>query len=219
MHIKNTDKRTVTLRNIFTLFGAIFILWTGYRLFFRFPETVDEFIAKPILWLAPLYFIQKNWLGQTVRSLKLNRSYNIIFGLFVGILYFCAYTLFSYFKFGLPTFNPAHLSLKGICLQLIIALSTGFIEEFVFRSYFLEKALIIFNDRIISNSFTTILFTLIHLPITVFVYKYPFTEALLYLSIITLSGFIYGAVYLHKKSLAASTATHAVWNFLGTMIR
>lgn len=219
MQYKSDDKKMSHLRDIFLIYFVIFVLWTAYRIFFRLLETVDEFIAKPILWLTPLYFIQKNWLSQTIKSLKLNRSYNIIFGLFVGILYFCAYTLFSYFKFGLPTFNPAHLSLKGIYLQFIIALSTGFIEECIFRSYFLEKALIIFNDRIIANSFTSFLFTFIHLPIIIFVYKYSLIATLSYLSIIAISSFIYGLVYLKNKSLVASTMTHAVWNFLGTVIR
>lgn len=213
------QKKSFHLIRILTVYAIIFLLWTGYRLFFRLPESVDEFVAKPILWISPLIFFQKKLLTQTVKSLKINVSYNILLGLSVGISYFFLYTLFLSFQFGLPTLNSAHFSLKGLYLQLIIALITGFIEELVFRRYFLEEALLFFNDRIISNSFVTLLFTLIHLPIIIFVYKYSLAETVSYLSLLFTSGFIYGLVYLKNKSLAASTMTHAVWNFLGTVIR
>jgi len=217
--LKNSDKKKTGLNEIFVLYFVIFSLWAVYRIFFSLPEWVDEFITKPILWLTPLYFIQKKWLSQTIKSLKLNRSYNIIFGLFVGILYFCAYTLFSYFKFGIPAFNPDQYSFLEVGIQIGIALSTGFVEEFVFRRFILEKSLTIFNDSILANSFTTFLFTFIHLPIIIFVYKYSLIATLSYLSIIAISSFIYGLVYLKNKSLIASTMTHTVWNFLGTIIR
>lgn len=207
------------MKRILTLYFLIFALWTGYRIFFRFPEAFDEFIAKPIIWLTPLFFLRRNVFGNTLKALRIKASYSILFGLSIGILYFCLYTLFLSFRFGLPTFNPTHFSFKGIYLQLIIAFSTGFVEELVFRRYFLEEALLFFNDRINANSFVTLLFTFIHLPIIVFVYKYSLVETVSYLSLLTISGFIYGLVYLHKKSLLASTMTHAVWNFLGTIFR
>lgn len=211
-HQKNDNELQFGLRRIFSLYLIIFVLWTGYRIIFRLPEWVDEFVAKPIVWLTPLLFLRKDTFGNTLKSLKINISHNILFGLSIGILYFCAYILFF-------SANPTHFSLKGIYLQLIIAFSTGFIEELVFRRYFLEEALLFFNDRIISNSFVTLLFTLIHLPIIIFVYRYSLAETLSYLSLLTISGFIYGLVYLHRKSLLASTMTHAAWNFLGTILR
>lgn len=212
-------KKSFHLTDMLAVYVIIFLLWTGYRIFFRLPEWVDEFVAKPILWLIPLFFLRKKIVNNTLKSLRINISYNILFGLSVGILYFFLYTLFLSFQFGLPTLNPMHFSLKGMYLQLIIAFSTGLIEELVFRRYFLEEALLFFNDRIISNSFVTLLFTLIHLPIIIFVYKYSLAETISYLSLLFISGFMYGLVYLHKKSLLASTMTHAAWNFLGTVMR
>ena len=181
-------------------------------------------IYQKILILGHIFkqiniFIKKDIFKNIISSFKSEGSYNIILGLSIGILYFILYTLFSTFQYGFPTLNSAHFSFIQIILQLAIALSTGFIEELLFRRYILEESLHIFNDSIVANSFTTILFTLIHLPIIFFVYKYSFASSVSYLLLLTISGFIYGAVYLHKKSLIASTLTHAVWNFLGTIIR
>lgn len=36
------------------LYGIIGILWTFYRLAFHFPEAVDEFIFKPIIFVGPI---------------------------------------------------------------------------------------------------------------------------------------------------------------------
>lgn len=219
IHQKSNNKLSSKLKEILSLYFVIFVLWTGYRIYFQLPEWFDEFIAKPILWLSPLFMLRKNVGNHLYKSLQINISYNILFGLFMGVLYFCLFTLFLSFKTGLPQYNPSHLPFGVIIMEFFIALSTGLIEEIVFRRYLLEEVLLIYNDRIIANSFIAILFTLIHLPIIVFVYKYPPAETISYLSILTITGFIYGLVYLHKKSLLASAITHGVWNFLGMIIR
>lgn len=219
MHHKKNDKKISGLKEILSLYIVIFVLWMGYRFFFTLPEMVDEFIAKPILWLSPLFLLQKRNLLSIVRTFRINILYSVIFGLFTGVIYFFLYVVLSSFQFGIPSINPTHFSLMGLFLQLLTALSTGLTEEIVFRGFILEKSLSLFNDRILSNSFTTLLFTLIHLPVIIFVYHYSFMETISYLSILIITGYVYGLVYLHKKSLTSSTVMHGVWNFLGTVIR
>lgn len=219
IHSKSDDKNKSKISDILTVYFVILFVWTLYRIFLRLPEWVDECIAKPLLWLGPLFLLQKKYILPLEKSWKITISQNIILGLFVGIIYFCSFTLFSSLRSSFPTFNPDHFSLQEIGLQFIIALSTGFVEELVFRRYILEEILLIVNDRIYANMISTILFALIHLPIIVFVYQYPLTTTVSYLSLLSLSGFIYGAVYLKNKSLTASTFTHAIWNFLGTLIK
>jgi membrane protease YdiL (CAAX protease family) len=197
----------------------IFFLWTAYRIFFHLPEWFDEFVAKPIIWLLPLFFLGKFTYSSLGKIKKVNISYSIFLGLSIGFLYFFLYRFLFVSRFGLPIFNPTHFSLGKIVLQFCIALSTGFIEEIVFRKYILEEGILFFNDRIIANIFATILFVCIHLPIIIFVYHYSLMETVSYLCLLTLTGIVYGFVYLHKKSLISSSVTHAVWNFLGTMIQ
>jgi len=211
--------KTDSLKEMLTFYAIILLLWTAYRIFFHYNEGFDEFIAKPILWLIPLFYLKKNILKETIKSLKINISYNIFLGLSIGVVYFFLYTLFASFRFGPPAVNPDHLTIGKVFLQMLIALSTGYIEELVFRKYLLEEALLLYNDRFVANSFITILFTLIHLPIIIFVYKYSLLSTFSYLILLAISGFIYGLVYLKNKSLIASTATHCIWNFLGTIIR
>jgi membrane protease YdiL (CAAX protease family) len=219
MALRTKQKNPGRLAQMLKVYVIVFLIWTVYRIFFHLPEFVDECIAKPILWLTPLFVLKKNITGKGIKSLKINISKNIILGLNIGILFFGLFTFFSSIRIGLPNFNPSHLTLGGMLLQAVIAVSTGIVEELVFRSYFLEEALIIFHDRIGANLFVTILFALIHLPIIVFVYKYSLALTVSYLSLLTISGFVYGLVYLHKKSVLSSTVTHALWNFLGTIIR
>lgn len=212
------NKKKHIFIDIFLPYLVIFFLWLLYRLYFSFPEWLDEFVAKPILWIAPLLVLQGNIFTGIQKNLKLNTSQNIKRGLFAGFAYFTLFTLLSRFT-NLPSVNPDGYTFVQLVLQVLIAFSTGFIEEIVFRTHILEKSLLIFHDSIIANSFTSFLFAAIHLPIIIFVYKYPVSQALPYLLLLFLSGFIYGLVYLKNKSLIASTMTHAVWNFLGTILR
>lgn len=193
--------------------------WTAYRIFFLFPEWVDECIAKPVVWLGPLVYLQKNYIKTILQSIKKDIVRNSLFGFSVGLLYFILYTVLSRVSMGLPLVNPDHLSALQLVLQIIIALFTGCVEELLFRKFILERALLLFHDSIIANSFSSLLFTLIHLPIILFVYKYSVPITISYLALLFISGFVYGAVYLKNRSVGASAITHAVWNFLGTILR
>lgn len=194
-------------------------MWTTYRILFSLPEWIDELVVKPLIWVGPLIYLHKNNILQTIQSIKINSAKNIKFGFLIGLLYFVIYTGISKISVGLPQFNPDSLTIVQLILQMVIALSTGFMEEIIFRRFILERSLLLFHDSVVANSFTTVLFTLIHLPIIIFIYKYSLPATISYLSLIGISGFIYGLVYLKNKSLVASSTTHAVWNFLGTIIR
>jgi len=202
----------------FVIYGSIALLWTGYRVMFFLPEWVDEFVAKPLIWLLPLLFV-KNSLKHPSSSITPHPFWTQIgFGLAAGCIYFILFTFLTRFTVGFPLFNPDKYTFVQIILQGAIALSTGFVEEFVFRRYLLEEIYKITQDDVIANAVCSILFAFIHIPIIVFIYKYPIGQAVSYLSLLTISGFIYGVVYLKNRSVLSSTMTHAVWNFLGTLI-
>lgn len=215
---KKIHKDSSNLTEILSVYFLIFFLWAGYRLLFRFPEWIDEYIAKPLIWIVPLMALRKRIISNTVKSSNINISYNILLGLSVGILYFIVYTFLTRGPFAVLIFQLSHYPLAELIIPLFISLCTGFTEELVFRRYILENALSIFNDSILANIFSSFLFTLIHLPIIVFIYKYPLAETVSYLSVLMLSSLIYGWVYLQKRSHIASSLTHAMWNFLGVMI-
>jgi membrane protease YdiL (CAAX protease family) len=218
IHFLRDDKKQRDLSTLLFVYASLFLLWTGYRLIFSLPEWVDEFIAKPLVWISPLAIFQKTYIKQFIVSFKKRIVQSAAFGLAMGALYFAIFTMLTRFA-SPPTINPDKFDALQLILQALIALSTGLIEEVVFRGYILEKSLTIFHDRLIANSFSTLLFTLIHLPIILLVYRYAVPQMISYLAILYISGFVYGLVYLKNKSLTASTMTHAVWNFLGTIIR
>lgn len=217
---KKEHKPHNKLTVILLVFIVILILWTLYRSYVSLPQWFDEFIAKPILYIIPLIIARQIRIPELFLTQEKKMGRNLLFGIAWGLLYFTTYTTLSFLGRSTPLiFNPDGISLWEILLQGIIACLTGYTEEVVFRKYILEKSLSIFNDSITANSFTAFLFMVIHLPIILFVYHYSLPQTISYLSLLFISGFIYGLVYLRNKSLAAATMTHAVWNFLGTIFR
>src|SRR3989344_4056047 len=95
-------------KRVYIVWLAIFAVWSIYRVFFRFPEAVDELIVKPLIFVAPvLYFVlfvEKNTLasiGLTARNLfremYLGLGIGIFFGLEGLIVNLVKYGTFSFF--------------------------------------------------------------------------------------------------------------------------
>jgi membrane protease YdiL (CAAX protease family) len=220
IHNKKEDKRQRKFTVILFVFIAILALWTLYRYYISLPQWFDEFIAKPLLYIGPLIIAHQIGASDLFLTREKNMGRHLLFGIVWGLLYFISYTALSFVGRTTPLiFNPDTISLWEILLQGVIACSTGYTEEVVFRKYILERSLYIFHDSLTANSFTALLFMLIHLPIILFVYHYSLPQTISYLSLLFISGFIYGLVYLNNKSLSTATMTHAVWNFLGTIVR
>ena len=49
------SKVTATQRAL-NLWAVILIIWSVYRAKFRLPEWLDEFIAKPLVFILPVYY-------------------------------------------------------------------------------------------------------------------------------------------------------------------
>lgn len=200
----------------------ILFLWTVYRYFFRFPEWTDELIAKPLLFFIPVYFVikfkEKNQLN-TIGLVKKNLIKNILLGIGAGLLLLQVYVLTILFKYGALTIHTERF--QGIELVWIIVLPviTGFLEEVVFRGYFLTRYERVFKNVAIAVLLSTFLFILIHLPLYYFVYHYSFIEILVAAGLLMQLSIINSILYVYTKTVAASSATHIIWNFGQTILR
>lgn len=212
------------VKNPLILFLVILVSWGLYRYLFRFPEWVDEFIAKPIIMLLPILFVVTVLESKLLGSIGLSRKKflkNVIVGIAVGVFIAGEMTVTNRFKYGSITLNSGNLSGSPLFLAGVVTLATGLIEEVVFRGYFLNRLWEVFQSEFFANLLSTVLFVVIHVPRIFFVpdgVSYdPFT---FFVSLVQLFflGALNGIVFVRTKTVVAPTISHAIWNFSAVMI-
>jgi membrane protease YdiL (CAAX protease family) len=187
------------------------LLWSVYRIF-PFPQTISEFIAKPLIWLGVtgVFFSVKIIPKEVLQTLKqAYLGFHPIWKIFVlPIIFITVYFLFiNIFTLSLIKFNFASLA-----YILTINLVTAVVEEVIFRGvlyvWLLQK-----TSEVPAFILTVVLFILIHLP--KFLMEFTSVATLLtQIFFVLLLGSIFTGVFRVNKSLYSSIATHWAWNAL-----
>jgi uncharacterized protein len=203
------------------LFLIILISWGLYRYFFHYPEWIDEFVAKPLIYLIPTLILlasEKKSFSSLGFSRK-NFSRNVIIGLLAGLFLVGESLITKRLKYGFLTFNPDNLSLYLLFGNYFISLATGFTEEVVFRGYIQTRLTIVFNSAYFAIVLSSILFTVVHLPLIIFVLKYSLFETLTYCFLIFILGILNGILFNQTKSLTTPIITHSIWNYSSILFK
>lgn len=203
------------------LFLIILVGWGIYRYLFHYPEWIDEFIAKPIIFLIPTFalLVNERKFLSSIGFSKKNFARNIIIGLLAGLFIAAESILTKRFKYDSLVFNPDNLSFYLIFGNYLISLATGFTEEVVFRGYIQTRLNIALKSAFFSILLSSILFVIVHLPLIIFLLKYSLFDTFMYCFLIFILGIINGILFNQTKSLTAPTITHSIWNFSSVMFK
>ena len=209
------------LRPIF-LFLIILIGWGLYRFFFKLPEWADELLAKPLIWLVPTILMVKIIEKQTLASLglvKTNFWQNCLLGALLGLLLSTEVIITRTLQYGGVVVNPDNLSFFSVLLLLGLSFATAFVEETAFRGYIMNRLWKISNNELLANLTSTTLFVLVHVPLIIFVLHYSAYDLFTYALILFVSGAADAFIFGRTKTMAAPTTSHAVWNFVATVVK
>ena len=206
--------KTKLIKNVSLLFVYLFLVWGCYRLIFKLPDSVEEIIIKPIVWILPvLYLLKKekaNLESIGITSKKLFPS--IYFSLILGSLFVFLSLVTNFFKYGYFNFN-ANIGQDSLFTSLGISFITAISEEIVFRGYIFSRLWTALNNEWKANFITSILWTLIHVPITIFINKLDPLSAVVYLMLTFIFGIGSAFVYGRSKNVASSVFLHVLWEW------
>jgi len=196
------------------VWAIVLIIWSFYRATFKsgFPIWVDEFIAKPLVFLIPVFWFvikseKKPFLKGIGLSIK-NKLTDILFGLGIGSLFIVA-AVFTRIIKGLP-FSPLHISSESIIwvLSTMMAASTEQILStgFVFKRLS-EESKNIFRPLIIS----ALLFFFLHIPVLFGADKISGSTLVQMMILNTVLSLTTSVVFLLRKNTVAPILVHALY--------
>lgn len=201
-------------QKMLNVWAIILIVWSFYRATFRtaLPIWFDEFIAKPVVFLLPMYwFIVKTekkpfWkgLGFTAR----HKTMDVVFGLGIGSLFVITAFLTRAAKgMSFPPFAVSSASIIWIISTVIAAameqiLSTGF----VYNRLSLESKSVL-RPLVIS----ALLFFFLHVPVLFGADKISGSTLVQMMILNTVLSLTTSVVFSLRKNTIAPILVHALY--------
>lgn len=205
-----------TLEPVYQLWGWILLTWSLYRYFFKLPETVDEFIAKPFVFVLPVlwYVLKKEKRDLTTLGLT---TKNLFMSLYVGLGFGFVFALegiaANAIKYGKIQINPiAAFDQYGLGMLIILSFATAYSEELLNRGFLFSRILEKSKSLPYASMLSTVLFVLLHIPILVTTLKLQGMTLILFFVTDFVLGLANSLLYYNTKSLLTPILVHVFWN-------
>jgi membrane protease YdiL (CAAX protease family) len=204
------------LKHLIKLYAIVLIVWGFYRFLFRFPEEIEELILKPILWLGSLfYFLWKekaslSSVGWTNKNFFKSLYLGIGLGIFFSIEGLLAHTL----KYqGISLVELSYASSLVFLVALGVSFVTALVEETVFRGYIFSRLWQILKNEWMANLISAFSWSLVHLPITIFVLHYGLLQISIYLFLTFIFGIGSAFLFARTENILSSVLLHVFWGW------
>lgn len=206
------------IQKVLNVWAVVLIVWSVYRAYFKteLPIFFDEFIAKPAVFLIPVYYyitkVEKKNFFSAIDLKNENLSKNIRLGLAIGFIFFLSGVLGVFLKSQNIATVFSNQNFAVIGSFLLIAIATSFSEEVLSRGFVLKRLYEETKNPFSSSFFASILFFFLHVPILftnekivgMVLLKVMFTDLILSLAV--------SFIYLERRNLLLPILIHAFYN-------
>lgn len=193
----------------------LLIVWGFYRFLFQLPESIEELFIKPIVWLVPVFYLVKKErqglesLGITIKNL----FPAVYYALGLGAFFVMEALIVNFLKYGGQFNLGANIGSLPLLPALGLSFATAISEELAFRGYVFTRVWTFLKNEMLANILTSLFWALIHVPITIFVWKLDMSSALIYLLLTTLFGVGSAFVYARTKNIVSPILLHVLWQW------
>lgn len=204
-----------SLKHVTTLYVFVFLVWGFYRFLFRFPEVIEEVIFKPLLWLGPAFYLlyrEKKGLA-SVGWTSQNLLPSLVWGLGLGTFFALEGILTYGLKSGNFSFIGFNFSTEIFVLTFALSLATAISEETVFRGFIFNRLWFLLKDEYRANFISSVGWSLVHLPITIFVFQFSFLQIMAYTVLTFAFGVGSSFVFARTKNIIACILLHIFWGW------
>ena len=207
-------KKEKVIKRVSIYASYLLLVWGFYRLLFKLPNEIEEIVVKPVTWLLPLCYllkVEKQKLSSIGLTFK-NIFPAIYYSMTLGVVFVLVAMISNFIKYGGFEFT-ANIGQGMLISSLALSFVTAISEEISFRGYIFNRLWQVVGNEWVANLASTIIWTLIHLPITIFVWKLNLSNALIYLFLTTLFGVGSAFVFARTKNIFSSILLHVLWEW------
>ena len=214
VQLNTVPKKEIAFKHATQLSTYLLIVWGMYRLLFKFPDTVDELFAKPLLWLVPVYyFVNKEKLDLSSLGFTLKKLFpSIYLAIALGAGFAIEGIIVNFIKYQNLDFS-ANIGGNPFFAAIGISLITSITEEVTFRGFIFNRYLHVFKNEWQANILTSIFWGLVHIPIAIFWWKLSIGTALGYLILTIIYGIGASFLFARTRNIASPILLHLFWEW------
>lgn len=209
-------------QKVLNLWGVILIIWAFYRLKFKMPEWFDEFLAKPLIFVLPVYyFIRRierkpffsslNWSFKTIKK-------DLLIAGFLGLIFFLTILLANYFRSKQIIFFNSGVTSLGIFYIVLFSLMTAISEQILSTGFVLKRLYEETKNFYQSAFFSAILFFFLHVPLRFTIPGLMGNQLIFLMMTDVFLSLLNSYFYLTYKSLNLPIFIHAFYNIVIALI-
>lgn len=206
--------KTAVLKHAAVLAAYLLVVWGFYRQILKLPDEIEELVVKPVLWLGPVvYLVRKEKQGLASLGITFKNLFPAIYlALGLGVLFTAEAILINFLKNGSFDF-AANVGSDAIFAALGLSFATAISEEITFRGYLFNRVWLALGSELWANVTTSLVWTLVHVPTAIFVWKMNFVATLAYLFLAALFGIGSAFIFARTKNVASSILLHVLWEW------
>lgn len=193
----------------------LLIVWGFYRFLFQLPEAVEELFIKPVIWLLPVFYLVirgregLDSLGITSKNL----FPAVYYALGLGAFFVVEALIINLIKYKGQFNLEANIGNLPLFTALGLSFVTAIIEELTFRGYIFTRVWKFIGKELPANLLTSFFWAIIHVPITIFIWKLDFSASVVYLILTTLFGIGSAFIYARTKNIISPILLHVLWQW------
>jgi membrane protease YdiL (CAAX protease family) len=204
-----------SVASVFRLWAWILLAWSLYRYFFKLPEWADEFIFKPLVFVAPVIWYVRNKEKQSLATLGITRRNfftSVYIGLGFGVVFALEGLVTHVIKYGTWGVNPIAAFRQYGFFLIILSLATACTEELLSRGFVFNRLYEKTKNLVYSSTVSSVMFVLLHIPILVTMTKLQGMTLVLFLVTDFVLAIANSLLYYNTGSLVAPILVHIFWN-------
>jgi membrane protease YdiL (CAAX protease family) len=211
----NTSQSVNSTEHTYRVWAWILLAWSLYRYFVRLPEWADEFVFKPLVFVAPViwYVLKKE--RRPLSSIGLtsaNFFKSIYIGLGFGALFAIEGLLAHVLKYGRVEVNPIAAFQQYGFFLLVVSLATAFSEELLSRGFVFNRLYEKTNNLTRAALIGAVMFLCLHVPILLTVNKLTGMTLGLFFFTDFVLAVANSILFAMTGSLVAPILVHIFWN-------
>jgi membrane protease YdiL (CAAX protease family) len=205
-------RKEIAIKHSVALAVYLFVVWGFYRLLSKLPDDIEDLVIKPIFWLLPVfYLVRKERLGISSLGITFKNFFpSIYISLALGVFLAIVGLMVNYIKYGGINFIHS-VGPTSFNKLLLLSFAVAFSEEITFRGYIFNRVWMAIKNEWIANVCVSLVWALVHLPVSIFWWKLDLAGVLGVLFLMFLFGVGSSYVFARTKNVFSSIFLHVFW--------
>ncbi len=200
---------------ILQVWGWVLLMWALYRYFLHLPEWVDELVAKPLVFLGPVFWYVLKKERRTLESVGITLK-NLFPSLYIGLAFGMIFALEGLaahvLKYGEMRINPIE-AFQNYGFALIgLSIATAFCEEVLSRGFVFNRLYEKMQNLPMASIMSALMFLTLHVPILVTTNKLTGTTLVLFIVTDLVLAMANSLLFYNLGSVVAPILVHVFWN-------